>query len=72
MSIIAENKSHAHHKTHFHTMKVFNARPVYSLAMEVFTEAFTCSKVINAFKRSYRIRGPPRSGKARQLCVNLS
>ena len=67
ISIIAENKPHAHHKTHFHTMEGFNARPVYSLAIEVFTEALTCSKVINAFKRSYRIRGPPRSGKARPL-----
>ena len=67
ISIIAENKPHAHHKTHFHTMKVFNARQFYSLAIEVFTEVCTCSKVINAFKRSDRIRGPPRSGKARQL-----
>ena len=32
-------------------MKVYNARPVYSLTIEVFTEAFTCSKVINAFKQ---------------------
>ena len=36
ISIIAENKPHAHHMTHFHTMKGFNARPVYSLAIEVF------------------------------------
>ena len=36
ISIIAENKPHAHHKTHFHTMKGFNARPVYSLSIEVF------------------------------------
>ena len=50
-SIIAKNKLQAYHKTHFHTMKVYNARPVYSLTIEVFTEAFTCSKVINAFKQ---------------------
>ena len=36
ISIIAENKPHAHHKTHFHTMKVFDTRLVYSLAIEVF------------------------------------
>ena len=24
ISIVAENKSHAHHKTHLHTMKVYN------------------------------------------------
>ena len=28
ISIIAENKPHAHHKTHLHTMKVYNTRPV--------------------------------------------
>ena len=27
ISIIAENKSHAHHKTHLHTVKVYNTRP---------------------------------------------
>ena len=27
MSIIAENKSHAHHKTHLHAMKVYKIRP---------------------------------------------
>ena len=32
-------------------MKVYNARPVYSLSIEVFSEVFTCSKVINAFKQ---------------------
>jgi len=26
ISIIAENKSHAHHKTHLHTVKVYNTR----------------------------------------------
>ena len=26
--IIAENKLHAHHKTHLHTVKVYNTRPV--------------------------------------------
>ena len=27
ISIIAENKSHAHYKTHLHTVKVYNTRP---------------------------------------------
>ena len=27
ISIIAENKPHAHHKSHLHTMKVYNTRP---------------------------------------------
>ena len=31
---IAENKPHAHHKTHLHTIKVYNTRPV-CLTMEV-------------------------------------
>ena len=31
--------------------KFFITRPVYSLTMEVSTEAFTCNKVINAFKQ---------------------
>ena len=46
-----KNKLQAHHKTHFHTMKVYNARSVYSLSIEVFSEVFTCFKVINAFKQ---------------------
>ena len=59
ISIIAENKPHAHHKSHLHTMKVYNTRPV-NLTIEGFltkilsfydTEVFTCSKVINVFKR---------------------
>ena len=40
-------------KTHFHTMKGYNTRPV-SLTIKVFfstTKVFTCSKVINALKR---------------------
>ena len=32
-------------------MKVYNARLVYGFSIEVFSEAFTCSKVINAFKQ---------------------
>ena len=27
ISVNAENKPHAHHKTHLHTMKVYNTRP---------------------------------------------
>ena len=34
ISIIAENKPLAHHKTHLHTMKVYNTEPV-SLTIEV-------------------------------------
>ena len=34
ISIIAENRQHAHHKTHLDTMKVYNTRPV-SLTIEV-------------------------------------
>ena len=33
-SFIAESKPHAHHRTHLHTMKVYNTRPV-SLTIEV-------------------------------------
>ena len=32
-------------------MKVYNARPVYSFSIKVFSEGFTCCKVINAFKQ---------------------
>ena len=55
----AENKPHAHLRTYLHTMKVYNTRPD-GLTIEVLlinilffltTEVFTCSKVINAFKR---------------------
>ena len=28
ISIIAKNKPYAHHKTHLHTVKVYNTRPV--------------------------------------------
>ena len=51
----AENKPHAHLKTHLHTMKVYNIRPVSLLLIKITlfstTEVFTCSKVIYAFKR---------------------
>ena len=36
MSIIAENKLHAHHKTHLHTMKVYNTWPVSLLLIKFF------------------------------------
>ena len=64
--ITAENKPHAHHKTHLHAMHVYNNRPVYSLTIEVFTEVFTCSWKKSTLS-SDRIRGPTRSGKARHL-----
>ena len=56
ISIIAENKPHAHHKTHLHTMKVYNTRPsqfwwLRFLLFFVHAVVFTCSKVINALKR---------------------
>ena len=46
-----QNKPRAHHKTHLHRINIYNTRSVYSLTIEVFTEVFTCSQVINAFKR---------------------
>ena len=48
-----QNKPCAHHKTHLHRINIYNTltRSVYSLTIEVFTEVFTCSQVINAFKR---------------------
>ena len=49
ISIIAENKPHAHPKTHLHKTKVYNTRLVYSLTVEVFTEIFSCCKVIDVF-----------------------
>ena len=55
ISIITKNRPHAHHKSHLHTMKVYNTQPVSLLLIKFSffstTEAFTCSKVINAFKR---------------------
>ena len=46
-----QNKPRAHHKTYLHRINVYNTRSVYSLTIEVFSEVFTCSQVINAFKR---------------------
>ena len=46
-----QNKPRAHHKTYLHRINIYNTRSVYSLTIEVFTEVFTCSQVINAFKR---------------------
>ena len=28
ISFVAKNRPHAHHKTHLHTMKIYNTRPV--------------------------------------------
>ena len=50
ISIIGTNKLHALHKTHLHTMKVYNIRPVSGLTIKVFTKVFTCAKVINAWR----------------------
>ena len=60
VSIMAKNKPHAHHKTPWRTMKVYNTRPV-SLTIEVLliwrlfffstTDVITCFKVIKTFKR---------------------
>ena len=35
ISIIAENKPHAHHKTHLHTVKVYNTRQVSLLLIKI-------------------------------------
>ena len=35
ISTMAENKPHAHHKTHLHTMKVYNTRPVSLLLIKI-------------------------------------
>ena len=35
ISIIGENKPHAHHKTHLHTMKVYNTRPVSLMLIKI-------------------------------------
>ena len=35
ISIIAENKPHAHHKTHLHTMKVYNTRPISLMLIKI-------------------------------------
>ena len=61
-SITAKNKRSAHYKAHFYTMKVYTIRRVgphqsiEGLLIKILlffpTEVFTCSKVINAFKRS--------------------
>ena len=49
-------KSDAHPKTHLHTVKVYNARPSQFCLFRFLlflnhSVVFTCSKVINAFKR---------------------
>ena len=54
ISIIAENKPHAHQKTHLQKMRVNYTQPVHSPTIE----AFTCSKVINAFKRENSCSDP--------------
>ena len=33
ISIIAENKWHVYHKTHLHTMKVYNTRPTIAVLL---------------------------------------
>ena len=57
-----QNKRSAHYKAHLYRMKVYNIRRVgphqsiEGLLIKILlffpTEVFTCSKVINAFKRS--------------------
>ena len=54
ISINAENKPHAHHKTHLHTMKVYNTRPV-GLTIKVLLIKillFSTTKVITFRKSS--------------------
>ena len=57
ISIIAENKPHANHKTHMQTMKVYNWPDHRSFAKVFFfffffdhSVVFTCSKVIKRFE----------------------
>ena len=37
--MMAENKPHVHHKTHLHTMKVYNTRPV-KVTIKPLTQTF--------------------------------
>ena len=52
ISIITKNRPHAHHKSHLHTMKVYNTQPVSLLLIKFSffstTEAFTCSKIFQS------------------------
>ena len=52
ISIIAENKPHAHHKTYLHTMKVYNThyRSFDNCDFSFFptTKVFTCYNVIKS------------------------
>ena len=67
ISIIAENKLHAHHKTHLHTMKVYNTHDrSFANWVSFFstTEVFTCSKVTLS---SNKIHGLTCSRKALNL-----
>ena len=54
-------------------MKVYNARSVYSLSIEVFSEVFTCFKVINAFKQknSWTDRFPESSTSLHQSFLSF-
>ena len=65
ISIIAENKPHSHNKTHLHTIKVYNTRPVSLIKILFFFRSLKCSVVPNSLTLSCdRIRGPTSSGKA--------
>ena len=62
ISIIALNKSHAHHRIHLYTMKVYNTRPSQFLLIKILlffdhSVVFTCSKVIDAF--AFSLPPPP-------------
>ena len=71
ISIIVENKPQAHQKVHLHTIKVYNTRPESLLIKISFstTEVFTCSKVINSFKRQSSWTDPFRKSSKSHLLI---
>ena len=74
ISIVAENKPHAHHKIHLHTMTVCNTRPVslFIIIILLFfptTEEFTYFKVINVFNRQNSWTEPFRKSSKPKLTI---
>ena len=73
ISIIAENKPHANHKTHMHTMKVYNWPDHRSFAkVFLFFFFFRPLSSVHMFQSNQTlwsdgIRGPTRFGKALDL-----
>ena len=67
ISIIAKNKPHAHRETH---CKQWKCTTVYSLAIDVFTEVFTCSKEISTLSSEGSL-GPTRVTVHSVLCRTM-